>query len=638
MNVISLKSIPVRLANLFKSSPYRFGASYLTEMSIPPAWNTSNYLQVYGEVGWLFGAVSLIANSVADSEWHLFAGDKEIDDHPLLDLLWKVNPFQTGYQFKLLTQMYISLVGEAFIVLEYNKLGIPAQMWLVPPGYMNIVATQGNYISYYEYKRGTQVQRLEIPEVIHIMDPNPANPYRGVGAAHSIATDLDSERYASQYQRKLFFNDARPGLVVEVPGDQPPKEEQAEIYKQWNAQFRGWGKAYSTAFLWGGAKMNNVTMTNRDMDFGALRKATRDVILAAFHVPESLIGATEVGSRARAEADEYIFAKYTIKPALTRMRESFNEQLCPLFDEGLELAYENPVPEDRVAIVDECSRMVAAGIYTREFALQRLGYTADDMKGGTYLMPIAIIPEQAKAITKSASRLTEQQKEAYWQIWKAKTEAQEKPFQRMLTKLLDEQQGEVIGNLEEFNNPTFNEEKAVEDFAKSFEPLIHSVYKAHFEDVIEGIRPRNPHTSAHKQGEFLPRAAIDWIKTRSLTLAKLLNETTRDELRDALAEGMTQGESIPDIADRIRGYYTEAEARRATVTARTEVISASAEGSITAYETEGVKEVEFYIAFDERTCPECRRIYDYTRIWSVRESRGIIPIHPMCRCVWLAVV
>ena len=639
-----LKDLPRRLINSLKNIKYRLAGSYLTEMSIPPSWNYTQYLKVYGEVGWLFGAVSLIANSVADSQWHLFARNgkeqyKEIDEHPLLNLFYHINPFQTGYQFRLLAQMYISLVGECFIVLDYNQLGVPVQMWLAPPGNMHVIPDASNYISHYEYKVGFQTLRLERAEVIHIMDPNPANPYRGLGAAHSISADLDSERYASQYQRKLFYNDARPGLVVEVPGDQPPAEEREQMLKQWNTQFRGWGKAYSTAFLWGGAKINNVTMTNRDLDFKELRKVTKDIILAAYHIPESLIGATDIGSRARAEADEYIFAKYTLKPALQRFKEAFNEQLCPLFDEKLEFNFDNPVPEDRVSLVDEIARMVGAGIYTREFALGRLGYSVADMKGGTYLMPMAIIPEMAKAITKGISRLSEEQKDAHWRIYAAQTEAEEKPFIRLLKKLFEGQREEVVNNFRTLGNADFNEEKAIETFAKSFQPIIQEIFKSHMRSTMEGIRPQNPHTESLKQGDdFLNQDALEWIKSRSLSLAQLVNGTTKAELRKELAAGFQEGEGMQQIAERIMRFYKDGFERRAPIVARTEVISASAEGTIAGYERENVQKVEFFAALDERICPICLALH--RTIYFVTEASGIITgqTHPQCRCVWLPVI
>ena len=642
---MTIKDFPKRLLSALRGINYKLGGTSLLEMNIPPGWNYQNYLQAYGEVGWLFGAVSLIANSVADSDWKLFARTSkaestEIDDHPMLDLFDQINPFQTRYQFMLLAQMYLSLVGECFVVLDFNRLGVPGQMWLAPPGYMYVVPDRDNYISHYEYRRGMQVQRLEIQEVIHVMDPNPANPYRGMGAAHSIGTDLDSERYASRYQQKLFFNDARPGMALEIPGDIPPKEERDDFMKQWNSQYRGWGKAYSTAFLWGGMKINNVTMTNRDMDFKELRGATKNIILAAYHIPDSLIGASEVGSRARAEADEYIFAKYTIKPALQRFKEAFNEQLCPLFDEKLKLDFVNPVPEDRTTLVDECDRMVRAGVYTREFAQRILGHSPADMKGGVYLMSAMVIPETAKSVTRNVtesrikSRLSEQQKEAMWRVYAAKTEGQERMFKRMLKKLFDEQEDEVIENLEE-GKADFNEAQANKHFAESFKPLITNVYEAHYRDTLEGLKPENPHTEAIKQ-EFLDEDALEWISTRSLSMAKMVNGTTKEALREALAEGYAEGESIPQITKRIKEFYKNGYEWRAPMVARTETIAASAEGSIRGYEKLEVETLELYVSLDERACEECLGLHGNE--YPVRETHGIIPVHVDCRCVWLPVV
>ena len=643
LNKMNIKSIPTRLLNMFKLPlPYRLGGSGLTEMRIPPGWNYQQYLEIYGQVGWLFGAVSLIANSVADSDWSLYQRQgqgkyKEIEEHPLLDLLDFVNPFQTGYQFRLMAQTYLSLLGECFIVLDYNRLGVPAQMWLAPPGFMHVIPSAEKYISHYEYRRGTQAIRLETAEVIHILDPNPANPYRGLGATQSISSDLDSERYAARYQSKLFFNDARPGMVIKIPGEQPPTEEREQLYKEWNAKFRGWGNAYKTAFLWGGADVSNITMTNRDMDFTRLRTATKNVILAAYHIPLSLIGAAEVGSRARAEADEYIFAKYTIKPALQRLREAYNEQLCPLFDDKIELDFENPVPEDRTTLVDECERMVRAGVYTREFAQELLGHSPTDMKGGTYLMPMNILPELAKSVVAASKAkrlyagLSEESKEAHWRVYAAKTEGEERMFVKVLKRLFNEQQDEVIANLRQFGNADFDEIKATEHFADAFKPIIHEIYQEHYTTTIEGLKPENP----HKQAEFLAQDALEWIATRSLSLAKMVNGTTKDELRVALAEGFRLGEGTDKLAGRIEGYYRNGYERRAPMVARTETIAASAEGTREGYKDLGVKQVEWLTAIDERQCPDCEALNGER--WALDEAT-MPPLHPNCRCCHLPVL
>ncbi len=373
----------------------------IVPMSIPPGLNYTRYVEMYGEVGWLFGAVSLIANSVADSKWHLYQkqtdGDREeITKHPLIDLLDYVNPFQTRYQFMCLLQSYRSLVGEAFIILNYNGMREPGEMWLVSPGEMWVVPSAEKYIDHYEYRSGGQTQRLENEQVIHIFDANPANPYRGKGAAQSIGVDLDSERYAARHQQRLFYNDGRPAMAVEFPDQNiPPKETREEVQMEWNAVHQGWRNAYKTAFLWGGAKINNISITPKDMDFSNLRNLTPGIVAGAYHIPERLLHAATTGSRAQAEADEYFLAKYCTKPQLTSIRESLNEQLVPKFGDGLELDYDDPVPKNVELEQTQLRWNFKAGIITREEARTGIGFDPEAADGETFLLPYSVIPQIA---------------------------------------------------------------------------------------------------------------------------------------------------------------------------------------------------------------------------------------------------
>lgn len=68
--------------------------------------------------------------------------------------------------------------------------------------------------------------------------------------------------------------------------------------------------------------------------------------------------------------------------------------------------------------------------------------------------------------------------------------------------------------------------------------------------------------------------AQEFISSRANQLAGQVLDTTYEQIQDALNEGVRAGESIDDIAKRIRGVFEQASKNRATVIARTEVISA----------------------------------------------------------------
>jgi SPP1 gp7 family putative phage head morphogenesis protein len=127
--------------------------------------------------------------------------------------------------------------------------------------------------------------------------------------------------------------------------------------------------------------------------------------------------------------------------------------------------------------------------------------------------------------------------------------------------------------------------------------------------------------------------ALDWIKLRSLTLAKSINKTTLEALRRELSLGFEAGESIQQLTKRIEGYFTDNAKVRAEMVSRTETIVASNEGALHRYETEGVDKSEFYPSPD--ACSECLVLAGE---YPTKEASGMIPVHPNCRCTFLPVV
>ncbi len=128
--------------------------------------------------------------------------------------------------------------------------------------------------------------------------------------------------------------------------------------------------------------------------------------------------------------------------------------------------------------------------------------------------------------------------------------------------------------------------------------------------------------------------ALEWIKLRSLTLAKSINKTTLEALRRELSLGFAEGESIQQLTKRIEGYFIENAKYRAEMVSCSEVIASANEGALHRFELEGVDKSEFLAAPD--ACEVCLPLDGEIR--PTKESHGIIPLHPFCRCVWLPVI
>lgn len=128
---------------------------------------------------------------------------------------------------------------------------------------------------------------------------------------------------------------------------------------------------------------------------------------------------------------------------------------------------------------------------------------------------------------------------------------------------------------------------------------------------------------------------IALLGTRAFENMRGLTTTMGATLNKLLAQGMADGTGPLAIARQMTAQI-DISARRALTIARTETINAHAEGQLDAFESLGVTElgveVEFSTAGDDHVCPICAAMNG--KKYSVDDARGIIPVHPNCRCSW----
>jgi SPP1 gp7 family putative phage head morphogenesis protein len=238
-------------------------------------------------------------------------------------------------------------------------------------------------------------------------------------------------------------------------------------------------------------------------------------------------------------------------------------------------------------------------------------------------------------------------KEAEWKAQVQQAEKFEPKAIHALKEMFAEQEQEVLQNLEKAVNRDailLNERKARESYITAMTPHLTEVMKAAVKNGMDLVRPKNPH-KADPLPPGLSQAAIDWLKTRMAWAAAQVGEETEQLLRAQLLAGYENGESIPQISDRIQQLFDGMADYRAERIARTEIMSASAQGTIEGYKSSGVvSKAEFYPAVDERECESCASIAETDMyglgqgIFPIDECEGIITVHPGCRCIWLAII
>ncbi len=116
------------------------------------------------------------------------------------------------------------------------------------------------------------------------------------------------------------------------------------------------------------------------------------------------------------------------------------------------------------------------------------------------------------------------------------------------------------------------------------------------------------------------------------------SESMQTDIRRIIADGLLRGENPRTIAREASRRINLARYRAERI-ARTETIRANAEAQLNTFERFGVSGVEldaeWITAGDGRVCPDCAS--HGGKIYPIQEARGMIPLHPNCRCSWIPV-
>lgn len=406
------------LGKLFAKTPVPYtpktsGRSGVRTMfgQAPANHGTLEALEAYGNVGTLYAIVNRLAESTASNEWCLYQKptnakarkeQREFDErkmadenHPAMKLLAQPNPYADHFDFVQTVQQHLDLTGEAWIVLKYKtgpkggdlrNLG-PSEMWTMRPDRVTVKKDHDNFLVGYEYTLGEEKVPLNKDEVIQLKMPSPIDPYRGQGPVQAIMTDLDSQKYAAEFNRNFFINSAEPGGIIEVE-ERLDDDEFRELAMRWREQHQGVANAHRVAILEQG-KWVDRRYSMQDMAFVDLSNLNQEKIREAFGYPKAMLGGTEDVNKAVMEASERMYSKWLIDPRLRRIRSALNSKLLPLFGssgKGVEFDFADPVPADRQADSQErftkaqaVNLMVMAGFDADEtcdaFGLPRIKWT-----------------------------------------------------------------------------------------------------------------------------------------------------------------------------------------------------------------------------------------------------------------------
>ncbi len=129
---------------------------------------------------------------------------------------------------------------------------------------------------------------------------------------------------------------------------------------------------------------------------------------------------------------------------------------------------------------------------------------------------------------------------------------------------------------------------------------------------------------------------LELLFTRSFNLLEGVTNEMSNQMSMILADGLANRWSVTRIANEMSRKITSLTNKRALLIAQTEIVRAQAEGQLDGMKLLGISEVEAEVELitygDVSVCPTCRDLKGNR--YTIAEARGIIPLHPACRCAW----
>ncbi len=354
-----------------------------------------------------FQSVSMI--SAAFSSVPIRVYDKKnkvfIDDHPILDLLSKPNPEQSGSEFLKTYSSFFNIAGESFLIATGDQGREPLELFAARPQDVLINASNnpgdfgaaGDYV----WSTGFFSERYKLSdselggsfrywnksndrELWQAREFNPtgsSNNLRGLSKATPLWPEIQQFILANTNNQSVLSKGARPSIAWVSQLDEPLTDDQYERWKEQVVSYEGALNA-GRQILVDNVKPEVVSTTNKDMEFSENRKTVRQDIFSCFNIPLALISAESM-TLDNLKTSTLLFWDMAVLPHADDLLDELTLFLMPRYkdSENFVLSYNKiDIQALKEQAIDEVITISKAAILTDNELRTRVGY--EEVEGG----------------------------------------------------------------------------------------------------------------------------------------------------------------------------------------------------------------------------------------------------------------
>ena len=306
-----------------------------------------------------YQAVNKIAVAVSSIEWEAWNGDKQVLNHPALQLLKRPNPMQSGADWWKTRVSYLLLAGNSFDEQVAGSSGIE-ELWPLRPDRMTVIRGNSGLPSGFEYSVNNQKVRFGADEItgesdiLHTRLFHPLDDSYGLSPVEAAAYAVDQHNATMQWIQSLLQNSARPSGALVVDKDTSLSDEEFNrLAMEVEGKYSGARNAGRPMLLEGGLDWKQMGFSPVDMEILRIKdSAARDISLA-FGVPPLLLNIPGDNTYANYREARLGFYEDTVLPFVNFLAADLSAWLQPSFP-GLEL---RPNKDKIEAIADKRTKL-----------------------------------------------------------------------------------------------------------------------------------------------------------------------------------------------------------------------------------------------------------------------------------------
>ncbi len=250
---------------------------------------------------------------------------EDATDHPVYDLLrHEPNEWQTSYELREQIAIHAALTGNAYIFINRDGGGTPAELYAFKPGTCQPVQHADYSIS---YQVTTAQGLIDVPaaDMWHIKGPS-WDGIQGFNTSKLAREAIGLALASEQYGANLFRNGARPSGALTAPAGLS-LDQKAALKKSWQDQHGGVGNAHKTVLLEGGVTWQSISSSANDAQWIESRKYQIEELCRAFRVLPIMVMAQGATSYNSVEQLLLAHLTHTLMPWFERIEQSARKAL-----------------------------------------------------------------------------------------------------------------------------------------------------------------------------------------------------------------------------------------------------------------------------------------------------------------------